>query len=44
MDILEISREMDKLILLYIEGEDCKCQIEEQRQKLNNSIAKEIDE
>lgn len=44
MDVFEISREMDKLILLYIEGEDCKIQMEEQRQKLNNAIAKIADE
>lgn len=44
MDIFEISREMDKLILLYIEGEDCGRQMEEQRQKLNNAIAKIADE
>ncbi len=44
MNIFEISREMDKLILLYIEGEDCSRQMEEQRQKLNNAIAKIVDE
>ena len=44
MDIFEISQEMDKLILLYIGGEDCGRQMEEQRQKLNNAIAKIADE
>lgn len=38
MDILEISQKMDELILLYMKGEDCEFQMEEQRKKLNDEI------
>ncbi len=38
MDILGISQRLDELILLYMKGEDCETQMEEQRQKLNDEI------
>ncbi len=44
MDVLEISREMDRLILLYMKGEDCARQMEEQRQKLNSAMEKRAEE
>lgn len=40
MEVLEISQEMDRLIVLYIKGEDCIRQMEEQRKKLNNAMEK----
>lgn len=44
MDILEISQRMDELILLYMKGEDCGTQMEEQRQKLNDEIENRLAE
>jgi len=44
MDVLEISQEMDRLILLYIKGEDCRCQMEEQRRILNSEMEKRVEE
>lgn len=44
MDVLEISREMDRLILLYMKGEDCGHQMEEQRQKLNSAMENRVED
>jgi len=44
MDILEISQEMDRLILLYMKGEDCGYQMEEQRRILNSEMEKRVEE
>jgi sensor histidine kinase YesM len=44
MDILEMSQRMDELILLYMKGEDCETQMEEQRKRLNDEIESRFDD
>lgn len=38
MDILQKSQELDKIIVLYIQGKATKDQVEEVRQLLNNLL------
>lgn len=44
MNVLEISKEMDRLILLYMKGEDCVRKLEEQRRILNSAMEKGAEE